>query len=781
MVSNEICVKIRELPVEAAVALSVRAGLRVLPWLANSLMNWHKQDWPVYTLRIWLAYDVGLFGILEKAPVSLFPTARHLKFGATDAAASAHYDKVGAAVANVVEVIYGHNAAAYAVAAVSNAASAAAAHGIADAFNLNIENDLEILCNSGEKVLIESTLWLPEAPNKWVKRLVRFQSALLKLDTGFEFWFDWYAARCRGDEIDVELLKKRVFLPESIASLSPKEINAYLAGLTQGLASAPLNRVRTIFIGDGEAGKTSLIRVLHGEPVVEGIEAKTPGIEIREWIIPKTAITASFWDFGGQVMVHATHQLFLRESCLYVLLVSAREKEKATERAEYWLEHVKSFGKGAPVLIVANKADKEPVRLDEALLMEKYPDMIGGFFQLSCTDTADKFRSRFEEFHAAFCQQLQAVGLHQVQFMKPHFAVLQNLRERTPSQAFLTHDDYNGLCDEEKVDAHGALDRHWLLDILDKLGVIVHFPDMDEMDEYILNPRWLTYGVYTLMYNDQARLTRKQAVAVLAAKPVTDQYGNQLSYPASKCRIVFEAMRRYKLCYFLPSNQHPDKDQIIIPALLPSDIKQHGFDTASALEFHYQFESFLPRHLISELIVECHTDIARRDGQDVVWQHGVLLGNTTHQTQALIQADYHFRRLSIWLTRGPRMADMLALLRDRIEKIVARIEIAYEQKVRLPNEALLTPSKLAMKPAFADFLQLREMLADGVNRYSHSSGSKYSISKVLGLFEPKGGATQPTGGITVNVYDSTVHGNLTTANDIANSFNSTPGKTKPDD
>jgi C-terminal of Roc, COR, domain len=209
-------------------------------------------------------------------------------------------------------------------------------------------------------------------------------------------------------------------------------------------------------------------------------------------------------------MVHPTHQLFLRESCPSVLLVSAREKEKATERAEYWLEHVKSFGKSAPVLIVANKADKEPVRLDENLLMEKYPCMIGGFFQLSCTDTSSKFRSRFEEFHSVFCQQLQQVGLHQVQFMKPHFAVLQNLRERTPSQAFLTHADYKTLCDAQQVDAHGALDRNWLLDILDKLGVIGYFPDMIEMDKYILNPRWLTYGVYTLMYNEHASPVRKR-------------------------------------------------------------------------------------------------------------------------------------------------------------------------------------------------------------------------------------------------------------------------------
>jgi hypothetical protein len=42
------------------------------------------------------------------------------------------------------------------------------------------------------------------------------------------------------------------------------------------------------------------------------------------------------------------------------------------------------------------------------------------------------------------------------------------------------------------------------------------------------------------------------------------------------------------ICYFLPC----DPDQMIIPALLPSEIKQHDFDYAKALEFHYQFESF---------------------------------------------------------------------------------------------------------------------------------------------------------------------------------------------
>ncbi len=72
----------------------------------------------------------------------------------------------------------------------------------------------------------------------------------------------------------------------------------------------PLNLVRAIFIGNGAAGKTSLVRKLHDEPVVEGKEEMTPGIEIREWPVPETEINARFWDFGGQVMSHSTHQFF---------------------------------------------------------------------------------------------------------------------------------------------------------------------------------------------------------------------------------------------------------------------------------------------------------------------------------------------------------------------------------------------------------------------------------------------------------------------------------------
>jgi GTPase SAR1 family protein len=772
---EEIRNELRKMPVEASVAFAVRVGLRVLPWLAQSksglvLARWQEKDRPKHLLTVLLAYDVGLMAVWDRKAPKLRDVARERRTAATAYATAAAYAAAAAtaadayAAANAAANAADDAAEAYAYATASYAADVyAAAADVMLHFQLCVESDLRLLRKNSAKTLLEFPLWLNAIPPAFAEQLAHFQRAARGLASGFDIWLDWYDARCRGDAIDAEQLQARVFLPASISDQSPQAINAYLASLVQGHVAGPLNRVRTIFIGDGEAGKTSLIRVLNDEPVVEGIEPKTPGIEIREWSVPGTEIKASFWDFGGQVMVHATHQLFLRESCLYVLLVSAREKEKATERAEYWLEHVRSFGRGAPVLIVANKADIESVGLDQGLLQDKYPGMIKGFFQLSCTKAQDSFRNQFDQFRQVFCQQLQAVGLHQVQFQNAHFAVLQNLRERTPQQAFLTHDDYRALCAQHRVDAHGVLDSAWLLDILDKLGVIVHFPEMNETEEYILNPRWLTYGVYTLMYNQQARITRGQAVALLGSKPVKDQYGNVLTYPPAKCRIVFDAMRRYKLCYFLPR----DPEKMVIPALLPSDIKRHGMDLGNALEFNYLFESFLPRHLISELIVECHGDIGQIDGQDIVWQHGVLLNSITHSAQAMIQADYHFRRLIIFLRKDPTAADFLAVLRDRVERIVSRIDIYFEQNIRLPREALLAESMVPRYSETGNFMQILALRNKGYPTYVHASGSEYSISKILGLFESQ---SKRGGDTTINIHGGTI-GAVVTGDTTRDSYN----------
>ena len=113
-----------------------------------------------------------------------------------------------------------------------------------------------------------------------------------------------------------------------------------------------------------------------------------------------------FWDFGGQVMAHATHQFFLRSKCLYVIVLDGRAERNPNEEAEYWLEHVRAFGDSAPVLLVGNKADVAPVHLDLRTLMEKYPNIVD-FYSISCTQAKGAFRAKFEVFREEFQARLE--------------------------------------------------------------------------------------------------------------------------------------------------------------------------------------------------------------------------------------------------------------------------------------------------------------------------------------------------------------------------------------
>ena len=53
--------------------------------------------------------------------------------------------------------------------------------------------------------------------------------------------------------------------------------------------------------------------------------------------------------------------------------------------------------------------------------------------------------------------------------------------------------------------------RDGLLDIFDKLGIVMHFANLPFLTDYVLNPRWLTYGVYTIMYSEEAKAAKGTA------------------------------------------------------------------------------------------------------------------------------------------------------------------------------------------------------------------------------------------------------------------------------
>ncbi len=748
---KEITAQLKDVPRDKQVAFAVRSAMRVLPLLARLQQKkeifgfWKTKDKSKYLLAVFTAYtSVIEFVLTKKRPdTSIAYKAYATASDSTDAA-----DFRGDTdVAN-------YAFATYAIYAAADACDADASDIIAaidtDFYSISkaLKQDLAILKETTAAELLCFPLWSKNiVPKYWKKRLSNLKKDIVSLNLSFEIWLDWYNDRLYGKPISVELLKQWNNIPKEIEAQGVAAINAYLQNLVQGNLTHPLNRVRAIFIGYGEAGKTSLIRALHGEEVTKGKEAMTCGIEIRDWQVPNTDIQAHFWDFGGQVVFHSTHKFFLRSSCVYIIVINARADINNSEQAEYWLDHVKVFGGSAPVLLVGNKADEAQIHLQMQTLSQKYPNL-KGYYPVSCTEAKNRYQSQFEIFKQALTHELQAVGIHQMLFTPAQGKVLDELRQNSLEDAFLSETDFNHICGKYGISNEGELNRDWLVDIFDKLGVMLHFKELKTFhNAYMLNPRWLTHGVYTLMNAKQARLNEGDIVSILKNSKVEDEYQHLLNYPADKCLFISKAMQRFKLCYPLRNGENA----MLIPALLSDELPSANISSFKNLEglndtlqFEFAFSGFLPRNLIGEFMVSRYEEIKN----NLQSQRGAVFKSRSLQAEALVEADYH-RRLIIMQVVGRDAKEYLTILYDAMLTVFGELNLDKTEKIYLPLSACLGQEKLRFdnkveKIAYLQFLSL----ARNKERTCYSeSGLRYDVNKVLGFIlseteQAKQGITQ---------------------------------------
>lgn len=115
--------------------------------------------------------------------------------------------------------------------------------------------------------------------------------------------------------------------PVDIVKKGRKAILDYFESLEDG--KQPLNEVKVLLVGDGGAGKTSLVKRILGEGF-DGNEHQTQGINIKGWKFKDRdrEMKVNFWDFGGQEIMHATHQFFLSKRSLYILVLDGERTKK---------------------------------------------------------------------------------------------------------------------------------------------------------------------------------------------------------------------------------------------------------------------------------------------------------------------------------------------------------------------------------------------------------------------------------------------------------------------
>ena len=187
-----------------------------------------------------------------------------------------------------------------------------------------------------------------------------------------------------------------------------------------------------------------------------------------------------------------------------------------------------------------------------------------------------------------------------------------------------------------------------------------------------------------------------------------------------------------------------DNRQFIIPGLLETDqppgLPKAGFDKAAALAFKVAFTGFVPRHVMSEMIVERNEDIEN----DLVWQYGALLSSNDANThaRALMQVDYQARELTIWV-QGRDAKDYLLILRDLLLRILTRLTMQTAEWIRLPRAALLeSPLRIHDSEDWAGYTQIIASLKKGKTTFTSPKGWEYDLAKVAMLYVKPDNAAQ---------------------------------------
>jgi len=357
--------------------------------------------------------------------------------------------------------------------------------------------------------------------------------------------------------------------------------------------------------------------------------------------------------------MHATHQFFLTKRSLYLLVIDSRLTQEEN-RVEYWLKIIQSFGGGSLVLVIGNKTDQHPLDIDRTGLQKKYPDIVG------ILETSAATGAGIDALKSAIAAQVNSLPHVRDPLPQTWFTVKTNLEALGREQNFISYDAYLALC--EKYSIHDQLNQRTLIGFLHDLGVVLHFQDDPRLEVLgILNPQWVTNGVYKIL-NSHALFQNKGVLTVALLDEILDTP----EYPRGKRLFIVDMMRKFELCYEIEPNQ-----TFLVPDLLPKDEPFTG-NWDGALAFQYQY-NVLPSSIISRFIVRMNTFIHK-----TVWRLGVVLKSGTNI--ALVKADFEDREISIWIQgRENTRRDFLSSIRMEFEAIHRTIpKIEARGKVPVP-------------------------------------------------------------------------------------------------
>ncbi len=421
--------------------------------------------------------------------------------------------------------------------------------------------------------------------------------------------------------------------PISLFSHDKEFINAYYDE-----EKIHLNETKIVFLGDGEAGKSHIIkRILEdNQKLLHFNEESTPGIAISQklCIVDHENIRLQIWDFGGQEIMHSMHRFFLTERTLYVIVINARDNTQ-DERAEYWLNNVKNFANGCPVIMVLNKMDQNPTAsINERLLKDDYPQIIQILKMSALKDSREAFGKLMEHVIAS----IKSFDSYAMDFPLSWNKIKTTLEDM--SDNYIIDSKYREICKQNGVDDEQI--QNWLLDWFHDLGISFNYYKQDQLlgGYMVLKPTWITNAIYIILFNgnqyaENGLISISSIVNLLKAPPKSVE---NIKYNIEEVPYILGVMRRFEISYSINDNSE------FIPMMC--DKNQHKdaemFVGNDCMEYYMEYE-YLPNNVLHKLMIKMQHDLDK----DKIWLTGMILHSRGNNIFALVRM--HDRRIEIFI------------------------------------------------------------------------------------------------------------------------------------
>ncbi|MCD4650672.1 MAG: GTP-binding protein, partial [Candidatus Cloacimonetes bacterium] len=434
--------------------------------------------------------------------------------------------------------------------------------------------------------------------------------------------------------------------PLEVCEEGIKAIRNYFEELQKD--SEVINEAKVLFVGQGEVGKTCLMKkLLKPNEDVNLKEVSTKGIDVKDWHFEtdkKEDFRVNFWDFGGQEILHSTHQFFLTKRSLYILVWDSR-MDNQIFAFDYWLNVIKLLSDNSPVIIVLSKSElNRNISVAETELMERFKNIVT-FCKVSAI-TGDGIT----ELKALIKQEVQKLTLVGTKVPKSFINIRKKLEALTENgENYISYKEYLKICNSFALKKEKA---DFIRDYYHDLGIFLNFKDNEILSDYFfLQPEWATNAVYCLLENHTIQDNNGRFLCSELPKYFSGKYEDKL-YP-----VFLELMRKFELCFPIDNGKG-----YIIPELLPQDKpKNLRWTYKNNLKVVLKYK-FLPNGIITRLTSRNYKDIGKHD----YWRYGVAF--QIEDAVVMVREIRLEREIKIYIS-GKQKNEMLFYVLNEIAEI----------------------------------------------------------------------------------------------------------------